>query len=136
MNSISVNGKTYRIKKSIYISKGKVIIDGQKVSGDYENDKEIYIKIEGEVNTLDIDVCESIEITGNVGTAKTSQGDIKIDGDVIADVKTSQGDIEIEGDVNGNVTNNMGDIKVGGDIYGKPKTSMGDIKGKKIYIEK
>ena len=32
MNSISVNGKTYRSKKSISISKGKVIIDGQKVN--------------------------------------------------------------------------------------------------------
>jgi len=131
MGTITIGNYTVN-GKSITIRNGIVTVDGKKLDS---KDVKI-INIEGEIDVLNIDVCESITVKGNAGEVKTSHGDIKISGDVIDDVKTSQGDIEIGGDVTGNVTNSMGDIKVSGDIYGKPKTSMGDIKGKKIYIER
>ena len=128
-----VNGIRYE-GKSISITDGKVIIDGKRV--DTGNAKEIKIEVHGDIEVLDVDICDYVTVDGNVGDVKLSQGDITIKGSAMDSVTNSQGDITIGGDLNGDAKNSMGNIKAGGNIYGKPKTSMGDIKGEKIYVEK
>ena len=132
-NTIKINGMTITTGgKSIVVNNGKVIVDGKPI-GLNKDDKVFKIEVHGDVDVLDVDVCEYIKVVGNVGDVKTSQGDIDIEGDVMDTVTNSQGNIKIGGDLNGNAKNSMGSIKAGGDIFGDPKTSMGDIKGKKIY---
>jgi uncharacterized protein (DUF342 family) len=130
---VRVNGITYK-GDSIVISNGKVKIDGKRV--DTGDAKEIKIEVHGDIDLLDVDVCEYVTVEGNVGDIKVSQGDITVNGNVMDNVTNSQGDITIAGDLNGDAKNSMGNIKAGKNIYGKPKTSMGSIKGEKIYIER
>ena len=128
-----VNGIRYE-GKSISTTDGKVIIDGKRV--DTGNTKEIKIEVHGDIEVLDVGICDYVTVDGNVGDVKLSQGDITIKGSAMDSVTNIQGDITIGGDLNGDARNSMGNIKAGGNIYGKPKTSMGDIKGEKIYVEK
>ena len=128
-----VNGIKYSGSK-INITNGKVIIDGKRV--DTGDAKEIKIEVHGDIDVLDVDVCEYVTVDGNVGDVKVSQGDITIKGSAMDKVTNSQGNINIGGDLNGDAKNSMGNIKADGNIYGKPKTSMGSIKGEKIYIER
>ena len=128
-----VNGIRYNGNK-IQITNGKVIIDGKKI--DTGDAKEIKIEVHGDIDLLDVDVCNYVTVDGNVGDVNVSQGDVTIKGSAMDKVTNHQGNINIGGDLNGDAKNSMGNIKANGNIYGKPKTSMGDIKGEKIYVER
>ena len=128
-----VNGIKYT-GDNIVVSNGKITIDGKRV--DTDDAKEIKIEVHGDIDVLDVDVCEYVTVEGNVGDVKVSQGNVTINGNAMDKVTNSQGNITIAGDLNGDAKNSMGDIKAGKNIYGKPKTSMGSIKGEKIYIER
>ena len=132
-NTIKINGVTITTGgKSLVVSDGKVIVDGKTMNT--EDEKIINIEVHGDIDKIDVDVCRQIEVEGNVGDVRTSQGNITINGSAMDTVTNSQGSIKIEGDVNGDVKNSMGTVKAGGNIYGKVKTSMGSIKGQKIYV--
>ena len=133
MGTNIVNGIKYK-GDSIVVSNSKIFIDGKRV--DIGDAKEIKIEVHGDIDVLDVDVCEYVTVEGNVGDVKVSQGNVTINGNVMDKVTNSQGNITIAGDLNGDAKNSMGDIKAGKNIYGKPKTSMGSIKGEKIYIER
>ena len=103
---ITVNGKTYK-GNNISISNGVVVIDGKRY--DDKDAKNINISVVGNLESLDVDSCEMIMITGDVGTVETVNGNVKC------------------GNVNGNVKTTNGNIKAG-DIHGKATTSNGNIK--------
>lgn len=101
--------------ESMTIINGKTYVNGKEVDlaklANKQEDSDIYhIHIEGDVDKLEIDHCETISITGNVRKIHTSYGSIKIEGDVDGDVHTNMGDIEC-GNVDGDVHTNMGSIR-------------------------
>ncbi|MFC1040102.1 hypothetical protein ACFGZ5_11815 [Pasteurella multocida] len=74
------------------------------------NNSNINIHINGNVNNIKTK-------TGNVycnqsGIAESTSGDIKINGNVLADVKSVSGDITVNGDIQGNVNTSTGDINI------------------------
>lgn len=111
--------------KSITIINGKVMVDGKDVTP--EDAKEIHIEVTGDVDTIKVDACTDIKVSGNTGKIETHQGSIDVGGDINGNASTSQGDIEVNGNVTGNVTTSQGDIDVRGSVGGNAKTTMGDV---------
>ena len=110
MTSISVNGTMYQsnnITVSNINGKRRVIINGNDVTPD---DKQIDIRIQGDVNIVDISACDTVTISGDVKKVSTASGDIKC-GNVDGEVKTMSGDITC-GSVGGNVKTMSGDVKI------------------------
>lgn len=106
MGTISVNGKTYS-GNSVSVVNGNVFVDGKKA----EPSKQpiVSIIIEGQVDKLSVDSCDSLIAKGNVGSLKTMSGDIEC-GNVLGNVKTMSGDVRCE-DIHGDVSSVSGDIK-------------------------
>lgn len=100
--------------ESMTITNGKTYVNGKEVDlaelANKREDSNVYhIHIEGDVDKLEIDHCETISVNGNVRKIHTSYGSIEIKGDVDGDVHTNMGDIEC-GNVDGDVHTNMGSI--------------------------
>lgn len=97
---------------SITITNGKISVDGKPLS-EIEvvdpDEKEINITIEGNIERLEVDYCNTIKVTGNAKRVKTNQGDIEVGGDVSGDIHTNMGDITC-GNVEGDCHTNMGSI--------------------------
>lgn len=109
-NMITINGRRYSGNgQSVSVINGRVRIDGQDVTPD-DNQKEILIHIDGYVNDLSVDVCDTISLNGEAKSLKTQSGDINVVGDVIGNVKTMSGDVKC-GNVSGDVNTMSGDIK-------------------------
>lgn len=101
--------------ESMTIINGKTYVNGKEVDlaelANKQEDSNVYhIHIEGDVDKLEVDHCETISVTGKVRKIHTSYGSIKIEGDVDGDVHTNMGDIEC-GNVDGDVHTNMGSIR-------------------------
>lgn len=106
MNQITINGKNYS-GNNISITNGKVIINGTDVTPD---SKTIEIKVNGNIEKLDVDACDKITITGNVSNVKTMSADVDISGDVTGSVQTMSGDVHCS-NVGGSISTMSGDIK-------------------------
>ena len=107
--------------ESMTITNGKTYINGKEVDlaelANKREDSNVYhIHIEGDVDKLEVDHCETISVNGNVRKIHTSYGSIEIKGDVDGDVHTNMGDIEC-GNVDGDVHTNMGSIRYRKDSY-------------------
>lgn len=126
MSKITINGKSY-VGDSIVINNDKIIIDGKNLS-DHDQEKEINISVEGDINALDVDVCQRIEVkgNGNVGYIKSVSGTVFCN-NITGDAETTSGNINCE-DVGGNVKTVSGDIHAHA-ISGKVNTVSGDING-------
>ena len=118
MSTIKINGKVYS-GNNITIQNGKVIIDGKTTES---NEKIINIIVEGNIETLKVDFCETIK-ANDVKTLITTSGDVTCNN--VNSVETTSGDIECN-DVNGNVTSTSGDINCKS-IKGNCRTVSGDI---------
>jgi hypothetical protein len=106
MSTISINGNTYS-GNSIVVINGKVIVNGNDVTPD---SKEINIKVDGNINKLEVDACNKVEITGDVSSIKTQSGDVEITGNVTGSIQTMSGDVDC-GTVEGSISTMSGDIK-------------------------
>jgi len=71
---IIINNKTYS-GNNIIVSNNKVIINGEDVTPD---SKKIDIKVEGNIDKLNVDACNTVEVIGNVTDLKTQSGDVKV----------------------------------------------------------
>ena len=91
---------------SISIINNKIFVDGKEIETE---EKVINIIVEGNLDKLEVDCCNSIKVNG-----------------VTKDVEVSNGNISINGDVKGNVNNINGNIIVKA-INGNCKTINGDI---------
>ena len=91
---------------SISIINNKIFVDGKEIETE---EKVINIIVEGNLDKLEVDCCNSIKVNG-----------------VTKDVEVSNGNITISGDVKGNVNNINGNI-IAKVINGNCKTINGDI---------
>lgn len=104
----SIHGKT------VTIIDGKMVIDGKPLEefAAAMNDKEvkeIHITIEGDVERLEVSVCNEVVVNGNAKRVKANTGSIKIAGNVEGDVHANMGSITC-GNVEGDCHANMGSI--------------------------
>lgn len=106
MAKIFVNSKSYS-GINVSIQNGRVFIDGQLIHCD---DKIINITVQGDIERLDVDACNDINVTGDVGEINTKSGDVQVSGSVTGSVRATSGDIKC-GSVGGSVTTKSGDIK-------------------------
>jgi len=110
MASISVNGVTISGSgRSVVIRDGKVIVDGKDATP--ADAKEINITVNGNVDKVEADACQTISVTGEVGNVKTLSGDVTVTGDVKGSVQTMSGDVDCGGSVAGSVSTMSGDVK-------------------------
>lgn len=103
---ITINGKIYS-GNSISVNNDIVIIDGKRVDDD--DKKVINIKVEGNIETLDVDYCDEINITGDCKTVTSKNGNIQVKGNVSGDVTSKNGNIVCR-DVTGDVETKNGNI--------------------------
>ena len=99
-SSISIEGN------NVSIINNKIFVDGKEIETE---EKVINIIVEGKLDKLEVDCCNSIKVNG-----------------VTKDVEVSNGNISINGDVKGNVNNINGNI-IAKAINGNCKTINGDI---------
>lgn len=102
----SINGSVITFRN------GKTYIDGKPIDelNDINNDERVInITIEGNVERLEVDYCNTIKVTGDCKRVKTNSGDIEIGGNVEGDVHTNMGSITC-GNVDGDCHTNMGSI--------------------------
>ena len=107
MSSITINGKTYT-GKSVSINGNDVYLNGKKVTP--TDTLKVNIIVEGNIDTLDVDVAEKIAVEGTVGSVRTTSGDVNIKGNVTGGVKTTSGTVK-SGDISGSVKTVSGSIK-------------------------
>lgn len=105
---VTINGKSYS-GKNVTINNGNILIDGKPVGNDVST-PDIYITIQGSIDSLQVDSCNSLKVKGDCGTVKSSAGDITISGNVSGDVNTTSGDVRC-GYVSGSVSSMSGDVK-------------------------
>ena len=91
---------------SVSIINNKIFVDGKEIETE---EKVINIIVEGNLDKLEVDCCNSIKVNG-----------------VTKDIEVSNGNISINGDVKGNV-NNINVNIIAKAINGNCKTINGDI---------
>lgn len=102
-NMITINGKTYT-GGNITISNNVVKVNGTVI----DMEKALTLQIEGNVESIDCDYCNSINVTGSAGKINTMSGDVRC-GDVKGSVKTMSGDVDAK-EIHGDVDTMSGDI--------------------------
>lgn len=123
MSVVIINGNRF-VGDNITIKNNKVLIDGKDMTPDA---KEINITVEGNVEDLDVDYCNTLQVTGNVNTLRSGSGDVTCN-DVHNGVQTGSGDVDCN-NINGYVQTGSGDVSAQ-TITGSVKTGSGDIKYK------
>ena len=113
IRNIHVNGRVIRnVKGDITIVNGKMLVNGNPIE-EYDeatkDEKVVNITIEGDVERLEVDTCETITVNGNVKRIKTNMGSVEISGDVSGDVHANMGSITC-GNIEGDCHANMGSI--------------------------
>jgi hypothetical protein len=107
MGTVKVNGVAYS-GRNIRIENSTVYVDGKRV--DAGDQKEVRIHVEGDIDSIQADVCEEINIYGKCGPVKTVSGDVKVKESVIGDIQTVSGDVDC-GEVHGRINTVSGDVK-------------------------
>jgi hypothetical protein len=124
--SVVVDGVTY-VGKRIRLMNDKVFVDDKEVGGlgtDPKRPVNVVIKervesIEGDFNTI---------TAKDVGSIKSSMGDVKVKGNVTGNVSTQSGDVTVKGSVDGSVNSMSGSIDVGGPVHGSATSMSGSVK--------
>ena len=107
MRNVSINGMVISTGgRNIIVSGNKVLIDGIDVTPDA---KEIKIEVQGDIDKLEVDNCESILVIGNVKSLSTLSGDVNIKGNVEGTVSSVSGDVRCN-NVGGSVQTVSGNI--------------------------
>lgn len=114
MGSIVINGKRVNYTGTISIENGRFFLDGKELK-DLESltkdQKHIEIKVEGDIDRLQVDTCDNLYIEGSCNKVNTVNGEVEIGGNVLGDVESVNGYIEIHGYVIGDVKTVNGNIK-------------------------
>ena len=125
--TMHINGKVYtNIRGTVTFKDGKAYVNGQPIE-DYSKspEKVINITINGNIDKIKVEQCETIQVTGNVRQVKTISGNVSVGGNVDGDVKSTSGDINCK-DVEGDVSTTSGDIHCGY-VNGDVETTSGTI---------
>lgn len=106
MGNIVINGHNV-VGRNIVVRNNVVTVDGKTIN--IEESKVINITVNGDLEKLDVDACDTVSISGNVtGDVGTVSGDIKC-GDIGGSAKTVSGDIKAK-TINGKCSTVSGDI--------------------------
>lgn len=127
MGTVFINNISQGEGNSIVINGNRVIVNGKDVTPD---SKVIEIRIEGDVQTLEVDYASYVTVGGNAGSLRSGSGKVNIIGHVTGDVDTGSGSVDC-GDVGGSVKTGSGDVEITGSVAGSVKTGSGDIKYRK-----
>ena len=123
---ISVNGRTYTSKNgNITINGDKIVVDGEDVT---PKEKEVYIIVNGDVDTINAPGAEEILVNGDANKVITTSGDVTGGDRVTNDIKTTSGDVRVNKSITGDVTTMSGDVNTH-TVLGNVKTMSGDISG-------
>lgn len=101
---VKIGGKIFE-GSNIQISNSEIIIDGKKID---REKSDFNITVEGNIQTLRVDYCNSIKISGSVDSVDTMSADVHC-GDVRGSVSTMSGDITAS-IINGSASTMSGDI--------------------------
>lgn len=110
-SNISIGGKTIKVSgKSVSVINGKVIVDGKEIT-DLSNSgiPAITIIVEGNTNSIEVDVANTVTVHGNAEKVSSVSGDIHISGHISGTVSSVSGDI-LAKEIKGNVSTVSGDI--------------------------
>lgn len=121
MPSININGVVHALKRTFSVKNSRIIVDGNDVT---PSDKVVHIAIQGDVENIEVDACQTVTISGNAKTVRTGSGDVRC-GSVLGPVQTGSGDVTC-GDVGGSVSTGAGDVTCKS-IGGNARTGSGDI---------
>jgi cytoskeletal protein CcmA (bactofilin family) len=128
MNTVIINGKTYSGGRSISVINNRVFIDGKEVTDDsISEQKEINITVNGNVDSLKVDACNQVQVTGDCQRVETASGSVRVGGSVGGKVESSSGSIQISGPVTGDVESMSGSVHCG-NVAGRVKTMSGSIR--------
>lgn len=105
--TVVVNGQVFH-GSSVSVVNGRVFVDGKEATGTTPSPK-INIVVNGDINTLRVDCCDSVQVTGSVGSLATTSGDIEC-GAVTGDVTSVSGDVTC-GPVQGNIKTVSGNVR-------------------------
>lgn len=104
--SVRINGDlVIGSGRNLVIKGGRVFVDGKDVTPESQN---ISITIEGSVDKIDVDACDSININGDASNVKTMSGNVKCN-DVKGNVSTMSGGV-VCGRVKGYMSTMSGNI--------------------------
>lgn len=108
MSTVFINGVVIQSsgRGNVTIINGKVIVDGKDVTPD---SKEINVVVNGPLEKLDVDACNNISITGDVGKISTVSAQVEITGNVSGSVSTVSGAVEC-GKIAGSVSTVSGRV--------------------------
>jgi hypothetical protein len=105
MSTIRINGVTIS-GNAILVKHGSVFVDGKVV--DTGDEKQIRIEVDGSIERLNADACDSITVAGSAGSVSTMSGDVTC-GNVEGSVSTMSGDVRCRS-IGGSVSTMSGDI--------------------------
>lgn len=105
MSTIIINGNTYS-GNSIVVKNGKVLIDGKDETPDT---KEINISVDGNIEELKVDSCNTVTINGNANIVSSVSGKINVTGNVLGEIQTISGKVNC-GNVSGSISSVSGKI--------------------------
>lgn len=99
---------------SVVVSNGRVVVNGVEIRNLKDvAEKEVHIVVDGDVSSLEVDCCETVEIHGNAGRVDTQSGDVRVSGDVSGNIDTMSGNVEC-GNVRGGIDTMSGNVKCTG----------------------
>ena len=114
MGKIIINGKVFNYTGRLTVINNKFFVDGKEIT-DWESlekdQKHIDIKIEGNVDRIEVEACDKFSIDGNCNRIETVSGNVEVQGDVNGDVETVSGNINVNGSVSGDARTVSGDIR-------------------------
>lgn len=102
---IRINGIEVSFGRKVRIENGRVKVDGEDVTPE---GKVIKIEIQGNVDSLMVDSCDTVQVAGDVGSLEVKAGDVTCR-DVSGSVSTMAGDVNCN-NVGGSVRTMSGDI--------------------------
>ncbi len=102
---IRINGIEVSFGRKVQIENGRVKVDGEDVTPE---GKVIKIEIQGNVDSLMVDSCDTVQVAGDVGSLEVKAGDVTCR-DVSGSVSTMAGDVNCN-NVGGSVRTMSGDI--------------------------
>lgn len=102
---IRINGIEVSFGRKVRIENGRVKVDGEDVTPE---GKVIKIEIQGNVDSLMVDSCDTVQVAGDVGSLEVKAGDVTCR-DVSGSVSTMAGEVNCN-NVGGSVRTMSGDI--------------------------
>ena len=105
---ININGKKYSGNSIVIDLEGNVNIDGNLIE---LSEKKISIKVEGNLENLNVSKCDTIQVTGNCNEVNSLSGYLSVSGNITGNINTVSGEVKCRGRIAGTVQTVSGSIK-------------------------